>query len=59
VEPAATALLGLPQHHALVATIFLGVPEHQPTKLRRRPVETFATRERFDGEPFVAPSGRT
>lgn len=51
-EPAAGPALGLPPHHALAATIFLGVPVHQPTKLRRRPVGEFATLDRFDGEPF-------
>ena len=53
VEPAAAPLLGLPEHHALAATIFLGVPEHHSTKLSRRPVEEFATVDRFDGEPFA------
>jgi len=48
-EDTAGRLLGLPAHHALVATIFLGVPEHQPTKLKRSPVDTFATLDRFDG----------
>ncbi len=52
VEPAAAPALGLPEHHALVATIFLGVPVHQPTKLTRHPVETFATTNRFDGPAF-------
>src|ERR671919_2109560 len=33
-EPDAAAVLGLPEHHALAATIFLGVPERQLTKLR-------------------------
>ena len=51
-EPAAAPPLGLPEHHALAATIFLGVPEHQPTKLTRNPVDTFATRNRFDGPTF-------
>ena len=50
-EPAAVPLLGLPEHHALVATIFLGVAEHQPTKLRRNPVDSFTTIDRFDGPP--------
>jgi len=50
-EPAAAPLLDLPEHHALVATIFLGVPEHQPTRLRRNPVESFTTVDRFDGPP--------
>jgi len=52
VEPAAAPALGLPEHHALVTTIFLGHPVHQPTKLKRKPVESFATRNRFDGPTF-------
>jgi nitroreductase len=52
VEPAAGPALGLPENHALVATIFLGHPVHQPTKLRRNPVEHFATVNRFDGDVF-------
>lgn len=48
-EPQAATVLGLPEHHALAATIFLGVPEHQPTALRRQPVSSFATVDRFDG----------
>lgn len=52
VEPAAGPALGLPENHALVATIFLGHPVHQPTKLRRHPVEQFTTVNRFDGEEF-------
>ena len=45
-------LLGLPPGFALAATIFLGRPERQLTKLRRRAISEFVTRERFDGEPF-------
>lgn len=52
VEPAAGPALGLPEDHALVTTMFLGHPVHQPTKLGRRPVEDFATRNRFDGPTF-------
>jgi len=51
-EAAAAPVLGLPDGHALAATIFLGYPVHQPTKLRRQPVESFTTLDRFDGEPF-------
>lgn len=51
-EPAAAPALGLPADHALVATIFLGVPTHQNTKLRRNPVNSFATIDRFDGDSF-------
>ncbi len=53
VEPAAAPALGLPDHHALVTTIFLGHPVHQPTRLKRNPVESFATRNRFDGPTFL------
>jgi nitroreductase len=48
-ESSAAPLLGLPADHALAATIFLGVPVHQNTKLTRKPVESFATIDRFDG----------
>jgi nitroreductase len=51
-EPAAALPLGLPDGHALVASIFLGVPIHQPTKLRRNLVESFTTLDRFDGGTF-------
>lgn len=51
-EPAAAPVLGLPEHHALAATIVLGVPEHRPTRLRRKPVASFATVDRFDGPTF-------
>jgi nitroreductase len=53
-EPLAAPLLGLPAGHALAATLFLGHPEHQPTRLRRAPVDTFATVDRFDGPAFGA-----
>jgi nitroreductase len=52
-EPAVAPDLGLPEHHALVATIFLGVPRTQLTKLKRAPVGTFATLDRFDGPTFT------
>ena len=51
-EPGAVPLLGLPEHHALAATIFLGEPEHQATRLTRRPVAKFVTVDRFDGPAF-------
>ena len=49
-EREAAPLLRLPPHHALVATIVLGFPAEQVTKLRRKPVESFASIDRFDGE---------
>jgi len=52
-EPQVATLLGLPEHHAIAATLFLGYPEHQPTKLKRRPVESFTTLDRFDGPAFA------
>ena len=52
VEREAGALLRLPEHHALAATIFLGHPVDQPTKLTRSPVSAFATVDGFDGLAF-------
>ncbi len=51
-EPAAAALLEMPATYAIAATIFIGHPVHQPTKLSRRPVDTFTTIGTFNGEPF-------
>ena len=51
-DPVAAPLLGLPGDFALAATMFLGHPVHQPTKLKRAPVESFATIDRFDGPAF-------
>jgi nitroreductase len=53
-EPAAAPLLGLPTDHALAATIFLGHPQHQPTRLRRNDVAAFVTIDRFEGPTFHA-----
>ena len=54
-EPAAQELLGIPPSHAVAAMVPLGKPVRQLTKLRRRPVEEFATLDRFDGESFSLP----
>ena len=54
-EPEAAPLLGLPDDHAIVAMIGLGHPVHQPTKLKRNPVEAFTTIDRIDGEPLQPP----
>lgn len=51
-EHEARPLLGLPDTWALAATIYLGHPVHQPTKLRRDDVAAFTYRDRFDGQPF-------
>jgi len=45
-------LLGIPDMHAVAAVVPLGKPVRQLTKLRRRPVTEFITRDRFDGPPF-------
>ncbi len=42
-------LLGVPDTHAVAGLLALGHPVHQPTRLRRGPVEEFATVDRFDG----------
>ena len=48
-------LLGIPDNHAVAALVPLGKPTQQLSKLRRRPVDEFTTRERFDGAPFQRP----
>ena len=62
-EPRLRTLLAIPDTHAVAAVVPLGKPVRQLSKLRRQGVETFTTRERFDGRPFqqggfVAPDGR-
>lgn len=46
-------LLGIPDTHAVAAIVPLGKPPHQLTRLRRRSVPEFVTRERFDGAAFT------
>lgn len=55
-EPAAASLLDLPPTYAIAGTVFCGHPVHQPTRLKRRPVEAFTTIDRFGGEPFSLPA---
>ena len=52
VEPEVRELLHVPDNLALCGVMMLGHPVHQPTKLRREPVSTFATVDRCDGAPF-------
>lgn len=52
-EPEVAALLHIPPTHAMAAMIALGFPEHQPTHLKRRPVSSFTTLDRFDGPRFA------
>lgn len=44
------SLLGVPQEFAVAGVLALGRPVRQPSRLRREPVEAFATVDRFDGE---------
>ena len=54
-EPRVKELLGIPQEHALAALVAVGYAAGPlPTRLRRKAVEEFTTRDRFDGEPFRA-----
>lgn len=53
-EPAVRELLGVPEQFALAAVVPLGRPETQPTRLKRREVAEFVTRETFAGAPFRA-----
>lgn len=52
VEPEVRALLHVPENLALAGVMMLGHPVHQPTKLRRQPVEAFTTIDRIDGPSF-------
>ncbi|MGV9800342.1 nitroreductase family protein [Mycobacterium sp. NPDC003449] len=51
-EPKVKALLGIPEQYALAATLPLGKPVRQFTRLTRKPVAEIVTRERFDGPAF-------
>lgn len=56
-EPAARPLLGLPDDWALASMVCLGHPVRRPTRLTRRPVSAFTTRDRFSGAAFdLAPA---
>ena len=52
-EPAIKKLLNVPDDHAVCAVVPLGRPLKQLTRLKRRPVDEIATRERFDGDAFT------
>ena len=51
-EPAVKELLDVPATVSVAGVLALGHPVRQPTRLRRRPVETFATIDRYDGDPL-------
>jgi len=52
VEPEVNSLLGAADGFALACVIPIGHPVHQPTRLRRGPVGSFATLDRCDGPVF-------
>ncbi len=49
-EPRVRELLRIPDGYAVAALLPLGKPLRQVTRLTRKPVSEFVTRERFDGE---------
>ena len=53
-EPAVRELLGVPDTHVVAGLLALGHPVHQPTRLRRAPVDDFATIDRVDGPALGA-----
>jgi nitroreductase len=55
-EDEARALLGVPSEWAVAGALALGYPagRRRPTRLRRRPVEAFASLDRFDGPVLTA-----
>jgi nitroreductase len=52
-EEEVRALVNAPDGLALAALVVMGWPLRLATKLNRRPVETFAVLDRFDGEPLT------
>ena len=56
-EPKVQALLGIPGHVAVCAVMPLGRPVKQLTKLKRKNVPEFTTRERWDGPPLAPAAG--
>jgi nitroreductase len=53
-EPAVRELLCVPDTHVVAGLLALGHPVHQPTRLRRAPVDDFATIDRVDGPALGA-----
>jgi len=53
-EPELRELFHLPEHVVVAAVLALGYPSgKRATKLRRNPVESFATIDRYDGSPIT------
>jgi nitroreductase len=53
-EASVKRLLGVPDTVTVAGVLALGYPVHQPTRLRREPVGSFASVDRFDGPPLRA-----
>jgi nitroreductase len=54
-EPALRELFSIPDHVVVAGVLALGYPAGtRATKLRRNPVESFATVDRYDGPPITA-----
>ncbi|MCZ0941709.1 MAG: nitroreductase family protein [Gammaproteobacteria bacterium] len=53
-EEALKNLLGVPRQMAFAAMLPIGEPVKQLTRLKRKPVDEFAMRERWDGPPLDA-----
>jgi nitroreductase len=51
-EPRVKELLGIPDDYAVAALLPLGKPVKVITKLKRKPLDQIATKERFDGGPL-------
>ena len=51
-EPRVKELLGIPDDVRRRRDLPLGKPVHQVSKLTRKAVDEFVTRERFDGDAF-------
>jgi nitroreductase len=58
-EPALRELLNIPEEHVLATMLPIGKPVKTLTKLRRQPVESFATVGMFDGPPLREQSRST
>jgi nitroreductase len=52
-EPEVRALFAVPDTVAVAALVVLGHPVHQPTRLRRAPVSSFAWVDRYQGAPLA------
>ena len=52
-EPKLREVFGIPSHVAVCAVMPLGKPGKQLSTLKRKPVEQFAARDRWDGPPLT------